>query len=249
MTGRACKETQATKQASGGSAPRIMSDDSTQPEAGSSNRRTHRNESSHEVNNLLVTVDADDRHREVFPPCESAGQSSERVAASAPWLRRQVNDVDPQEREETRTHDSGDTSESCRASPHVTNDEMQGTPRVVPDTRHPAMDDTGIIATSRGSGTERMVQQEYRSAMSRDESPTPGPKARFPEMGQPLAKGKEQAADEQPALSAERRFDEIWLLRVIEKMECRIQATTRRSLDAMAHNVNDLGARLTAIEE
>ena len=35
----------------------------------------------------------------------------------------------------------------------------------------------------------------------------------------------------------------------MEKMECRIQATTCHSLDALAHNVNDLGARLTAIEE
>ena len=32
-------------------------------------------------------------------------------------------------------------------------------------------------------------------------------------------------------------------------MERRIQATTRRSLDALAHNVNDLGAHLTAIKE
>ena len=35
----------------------------------------------------------------------------------------------------------------------------------------------------------------------------------------------------------------------MEKMERRIQATTCHSLDALAHNVNDLGARLTAIEE
>ena len=32
-------------------------------------------------------------------------------------------------------------------------------------------------------------------------------------------------------------------------MERRIQATIRSSLDAMAHNVNDLGAHVTAIEE
>ena len=100
MTGRARKEMRATKQASGGSAPRVVSNDSTQPEAGSSNRRTRRNKSPHEVNDLLATADADDRHREVLPPYESAGQSSERVAASAPWLRRQVDDVNPQEREE-----------------------------------------------------------------------------------------------------------------------------------------------------
>ena len=35
----------------------------------------------------------------------------------------------------------------------------------------------------------------------------------------------------------------------MEKMEHRIQATTCRSLDALAHNVNDLRACLTAIEE
>ena len=102
---------------------------------------------------------------------------------------------------------------------------------------------------SRGSGVERTVQQEYHSAMLRDESPTPGPKARFPETGQPLAKGKERAADEQPASSAKRCFDKTWLVRAMERMERRIQATIRSSLDAMAHSVNDLGARVTAIEE
>ena len=85
--------------------------------------------------------------------------------------------------------------------------------------------------------------------MLRDESPTPGPKARFPETGQPLAKGKERAADEQPVSSTERCFDETWLLRAMEKMERRIQATTRRSLDALNHNVNDLGVRLMALKE
>ena len=126
---------------------------------------------------------------------------------------------------------------------------MQGTPQVVPDMRRPAMDDVGITAMSCGSGLERMVQREYRSAMSRDESPTPGLKARLPETGQPSARGKEQATDEQPASSAERRFDETWLKRAMERMERRIQATIRSSLDAMAHNMNNLGARVTAIEE
>ena len=101
MTGRARKETWAMKQASGGSAPRVVSNDPTQPEAGSSNRRTRGNESPCEVNDLLATADADDRHREVLPPYEGTGQSSKRVIASAPRLRRQVNDVDPQEREES----------------------------------------------------------------------------------------------------------------------------------------------------
>ena len=101
MTGRARKETQVTKQVSGGSAPRVVSNDSTQPEAGPSNYRMRRNQSPREVNDPLATADTDDRPREVLPPYESTGQSSEHVAASAPWLRRQVDDIDPQEREES----------------------------------------------------------------------------------------------------------------------------------------------------
>ena len=85
--------------------------------------------------------------------------------------------------------------------------------------------------------------------MSRDESPTPRLKARLPETEQPATRGKERAADEQPVSSAERCFDETWLIRAMERMECRIQATIRSSLDAMAHNVNDLGAHVTAIKE
>ena len=133
MTGRAHKETRSMKQASRGSAPGVVSNDLTQPEAGSSNCRMHRNESPCEVNNPLVTVDADDRPRGVLPPHKRAGQLSERVAASAPWLRRQVDDVDPQECEKSRTRESSDTPESCGGSPHATNHGTQGTPLVVPD--------------------------------------------------------------------------------------------------------------------
>ena len=158
MTGRARKETWSMKQASRGSTPHIVSNNPTQPEAGSSNHRTHGNESPCKVNDPLATVDADDRPCEVLPPYKSAGQSSECVAASAPWLRRQVDDIDPQEREESRTHDSSDVAGSRGDPPHATSDEMQGTPRVVPDMRHPAMDDVEITAMSRvGSGVERMV--------------------------------------------------------------------------------------------
>ena len=103
MAGRAHKETRATKQASGGTAPRVMSNDPPQPEAGPSNRKMRGNESPHEVNDPLATVDADDRPRGALPPHESAGQSSECVIASAPRLRRQVDDVSPQECEELRT--------------------------------------------------------------------------------------------------------------------------------------------------
>ena len=85
--------------------------------------------------------------------------------------------------------------------------------------------------------------------MSRDESPMPGPKAAFPQVGQPSVKGKERAAEEQPASSAERHFDETWLMRAMERMECRLQATVHGSLDPMSHSVNNLKACVTAIEE
>ena len=85
--------------------------------------------------------------------------------------------------------------------------------------------------------------------MLRDEAPTPGPKVTFLQAGQPLAKGKEQAADEQPMSSAERCFDKTWLVRAMEKMECRLHATIRSSLDPVAHNMNELEACVTSIEE
>ena len=128
MTGRARKETRSMKQASGGSTPRIVSNDPTQPEAGSSNRRMHGNESPCEVNDPLVTADADNRPREVLPPYESAGQSLERVTASAPRLRRQVDNIDPQECEESRTCNSSDAAGSHGDPPHTMSDETQGTP-------------------------------------------------------------------------------------------------------------------------
>ena len=95
-----------------------------------------RNKSSHEANNPLATVDSDDRPRGASPPHESAGQSSERVVASAPWLRRQVNDIDPQECKESQTRDSSDVSEVCGDLwTHVPSEETQGTPLVVVMTR------------------------------------------------------------------------------------------------------------------
>ena len=111
---------------------------------------------------------------------------------------------------------------------------------VVPDMRHPAMDNMEITATSHGSGIERMVQQEYCSMMLRDESPMPGPKAAFPQAGQPLVKGKERAADEQPASSAERHFNKTWLERAMERVERRLQVTIHSSLDPVSHSMNDL---------
>ena len=50
-------------------------------------------------------------------------------------------------------------------------------------------------------------------------------------------------------MSAERHFDKTWLVKAMERMEHRIQATIRSSLDAMAHNMDDLRAHVTAIEE
>ena len=114
---------------------------------------------------------------------------------------------------------------------------------------HPAMDDVGVTATSCGSGVERMVQQEYHSVMSRDESLTPGPKAAFLQAGQPSVKGKGQAMNEQPMSSAERCFDKTWLERAMERMEHRLQAMIRSSLDPVSHSVNDLKGHVMAIEE
>ena len=86
---------------SGGSTPCIVSNDPTQPEAGPLNRKMRRNKSSHKANDSLPTVDAGDRPCGVSSPHESTGQLSEHVVASAPQLRRQVNDIDPQEHEES----------------------------------------------------------------------------------------------------------------------------------------------------
>ena len=70
------------------------------------------------------------------------------------------------------------------------------------------MDNAGITAMSCGSGTVRMVRYEYRSAMSWEESLTPGPKASFPQGEQPLTKGKERAADERPTQGTTRHPEE-----------------------------------------
>ena len=121
-----------------------------------------RNESSHEANNPLATVGADDRPCGASSPHGSTGQSSECVVASAPRLRRQIDNIDPQERKESQTHDSSDASEKCGGlQTHMSSKTTQGTPSVIPDMRHPAMDDTGVTSTSCGSGVERTVQQEY----------------------------------------------------------------------------------------
>ena len=50
-------------------------------------------------------------------------------------------------------------------------------------------------------------------------------------------------------MSAERHFDETWLMRAMERMAHRLQATIRSSLDPVSRSVNDLEAHVTAIEE
>ena len=120
-----------------------MSNDLTQPEAGPLNCRMRRNESSHEAKNPLATVDTDDRPRGVSLPHGSTGQSSKRVVASAPQLRRHVDNVDPQECEESQTRDPSDASEECGGLQTHTSSEMtQQTLSVIPDTRHPVTSDT-----------------------------------------------------------------------------------------------------------
>ena len=67
----------------------------------------------YKANDLLVTADADDRPREALPPHRSTRQSSEHVEASAPWLRRQVDDVDPQECRESIACSACDAPGAC----------------------------------------------------------------------------------------------------------------------------------------
>ena len=50
-------------------------------------------------------------------------------------------------------------------------------------------------------------------------------------------------------LSAERRFNETWLKRAMERMERRLQATIHSSLDPVSCSVNDLEACVMAIKE
>ena len=76
----------------------------------------------------------------------------------------------------------------------------------------------------------------------------PGPRASFPQMGQPLAKGKEQAADEQPMQSSKRHSDETWLIRAMEKMECQLHAAMWCGLGVIAHSMGELETCVTNVE-
>ena len=124
-----------------------------------------------EANDPLVTVDADDETHGEALPHKSSGQPTEHV--------------------ELWPHSSGGKlTGDGELQTHAPNNDPQQTPLVFADMHHTAMDDAGITATSHGSGAERTVQHEYHATMSWDESPTPGLRAGFPQMGQPTAKGK-----------------------------------------------------------
>ena len=78
------------------------------------------------ANDMLVTADADDGPHEALPPHRSTGQSYKHVEASAPWLRRQVDDVDPQEHGESTACDACDALGACgELQTHVPSDAMQ----------------------------------------------------------------------------------------------------------------------------
>ena len=159
MTGRATNKHGLHSKCMGGSAPHGMSNDLSQPEAGSSDHETCGDENPHEANDPLATVDTDDRPHGVLLPHKRVGQSSECVKASAPWLRRQVDDVNPQECREPQACDSCDAPKTHgELWTHVSSKAMQGTPLVVPEMCHSAMDDVEITATSHGSNVERTAQ-------------------------------------------------------------------------------------------
>ena len=90
---------------------------------------------------------------------------------------------------------------------------------------------------------------KYHATMLWDKSPTPRPGASFPQMGQPTAKGKEQAADKRPAQSPERHSDETWLLRAMERMECRLHAAMQGGLNEITCSMNMLEIHIVNVEK
>ena len=89
----------------------LASNNLSQPKAGSPGHKTHGDENPHEANDPLATADTDDGPHGASLPHKRAGQLSKHVEASAPWLRRQVNDIDPQECGESQAHNSHDVPE------------------------------------------------------------------------------------------------------------------------------------------
>ena len=115
----------------------------------------------YEANNLLVTADADDRPREALPPHGSTGQSSKRVEASAPWLRRQVDDIDPQERGGSIARGACDAPGACgELRTHTPSDATQQTPLVFAETCYPARDDGNATNRSPASGGKKQAWEQ-----------------------------------------------------------------------------------------
>ena len=112
----------------------------------------------YEANDLLVTADADNRPREVLLPHRSTRQSSEHVEASAPWLRRRVDDVDPQERGESIARGACDALGACgELRTHAPSDATQQTPLVFTETHHPTRDDGNAADRLPGSGGKKQA--------------------------------------------------------------------------------------------
>ena len=131
---------------------------------------------SYEANDLLVTADADDGPREVLLPHGSTGQSSKHVEASAPWLRRQVDDIDPQERRESIACGACDAPGACgELRTHAPSDATQRTPLVFAETRHPAKNDGNATDRSPASRGKKQAWEQSYTIPLRTNVPTAGP--------------------------------------------------------------------------
>ena len=145
----------------------------------------------YKANDLLVTADADDGPHEALLPHRSTGQSSERVEASAPWLRRQVDAVDPQECGESIACGACDALGVCgELWTHAPSNAMQQTPLVFAETCHPARDDGNAADRSPASGGKKQAREQSCTILSRTNVPTAGPSTRPLCVDQPLPKGK-----------------------------------------------------------
>ena len=130
----------------------------------------------YEANDLLVTADADNGPHEALPPHGSTGQSSECVEASAPWLRRQVDDIDPQEHGESIARDAWDALGVCgELRTHTPSDATQQAPLVFAETCHPARDDRNATDRSPGSRGKNQAWEQSCTNPSRTNVPMAGP--------------------------------------------------------------------------
>ena len=158
----------------------------------------------HKANNLLETADADNETHGEALPHESSGWPTKHVELQLHSSEgKLMGDGELQTcrpKDGQQEHGESPLRESHEAlrghgelRTHAPNDEPQRTPLVFADTRHTAIDNAGITAMLLGSGAERMLQHEYHAVTLQDKSLMPGPRASFPQMGQSMAKGKEQA--------------------------------------------------------